>query len=71
MAENRKWKSMVLKEILQHVEILQDKIRLVDSLDRDRERTDAYDLHDQISSMESYLEGFEASVVRASAVNGD
>ena len=71
MAENRKWKSVVLKDILVYVEILQDKMQVLDSLDRERTKTDSYDLHDQISSMTSYLEGFEASVDRARAVNGD
>lgn len=68
---HKAYKTIVMNEMRELVSRLNDKVRVLDAMDRDTSCDFSYDLTDQLTSMRAHLDQFEGAVVRAGAVNGD
>ena len=56
---HRNKKQEILKEIHEAVSRLKTKYEILNALDNDTDCSASYDLHDELTSFQEYLEGFK------------
>ena len=67
---NRTQKAETLMAMMDLVQRLQSKTRLLEALDDDVNAEDCCDLHDQLGTLTHSLARFEDAMLRANRVNG-
>lgn len=67
---NEKMKAEVMARMEKAMEEFKNSLQVLDSLDRDRNADDAFDLNDQVNFMFQKSEDLKDCMDRAKAVNG-